>query len=259
MVNHEWLKHLSPVPFEMDGTGECVVATDSIGDVKIRWGKNGGVFKLHGGLAFQRALKRDFYCKRLADGWFLFDKSIWPNVAKWILVAAQQNLEQKKLSKARDDLEKLSAKLKGVSRTVLNSEGQIRNGQELLRKFLLLERGRCEITDVKIPELLVTSHIRSWMDCGDSVELRLDPENVLLLAANWDALFDKHYISFDPETGKMIKSNRITEETLWKFGVPGDWKETVSIPVKTDRRKEYLKWHNQVMEEDDNKAVEMRR
>ena len=47
-------------------------------------------------------------------------------------------------------------------------------------------------------------------------------ENVLLLARNWDALFDKKFISFDPETGKMIKSDRISEEDLIKFGVPKD-------------------------------------
>ena len=255
MVNHEWLKRLSSVPFEMNGPEECVVVTNSIGDVKIRWVESGTVFKLHGNIAFQRAIKRDFHCKSLADGGFLFDKSMWPNVAKWILAAMQQSLKQNKLSKARGNLKKLSEKLKCVSKTEINSEGQRRNGQELLREFLLIERGHCEVSDVKIPELLVASHIKPWEDCVDGGSERLDTENVLLLAANWDALFDKKYISFDPETGKMMKAARIDDETLRKFGVPDDWRENVRIPVRTQRRKEYLRWHNRLMKEEDAKVT----
>ena len=82
---------------------------------------------------------------------------------------------------------------------------------------------------------------------------RLDPENVLLLAANWDALFDKKFISFAPDTGKMMKAARIDDETLRKFGVPDDWRESVSILVKTDRRREYLRYHNNLMAKADDK------
>ena len=95
--------------------------------------------------------------------------------------------------------------------------------------------------------MLVASHIKPWGDCVDGGSERLDTENVLLLARNWDALFDKKFIAFDPETGKMIKSDRISEEDLIKFGVPKDWRETVKIPVKTERRKKYLTWHLNAM------------
>lgn len=67
-------------------------------------------------------------------------------------------------------------------------------------------------------------------------------------------MFDKKFISFDPDTGKMIKADRIDEETLRKFGVPDDWRESVSITVNTERRKEYLRWHNRLMEEEDAKC-----
>lgn len=71
------------------------------------------------------------------------------------------------------------------------------------------------------------------------------------MAVNWDALFDKKFISFDPETGKMIKSERISEEDLIKFGVPKDWRKTVQIPVNTERRKNYLLWHLNAMRDKD--------
>ena len=106
---------------------------------------------------------------------------------------------------------------------------------------------------IKNTDLLVVSHIKPWEDCMDGGTERLDPENVLLLAANWDALFDKKYISFDPETGRMIKAARIGNEELRKFGVPDDWRDRVEIHVKTDRRKEYLRWHNRLMAEADEK------
>ena len=253
MSNLDWLKQLSSVQCELNGDGEYVVATSSVGEVLIHWVENGNVFKLHGDLAFQRAIKKDFHCKYLPEGWFLFDKSMWPNVARWIVLAARQNSKQIALSKAKNELDKLAAELKGVATTELKSEGCRRNGQEVLRKFLLLERGCCEASDVNHPELLVASHILPWKDCGDSAELRLDPENVLLLAANWDALFDKKFISFDPDTGKMMKAARIDDETLRKFGVPNDWRESVRIPVNTDRRKGYLRCHNKLMADEDAK------
>ena len=131
-----------------------------------------------------------------------------------------------------------------------------RVGQDLLRESLLNERGHCEISGIAMSQLLWVSHIKDWSASTDME--KYDDDNVLLLARNWDALFDKKFISFDPETGKMIKSERIDEETLRKFGVPDDWRETVSIPVKTDRRKAYLRWHNMRMAEAEEKCIKER-
>ena len=247
----EWLRHLSDVQYRLNGSGECVVSSSSIGEVLIKWVENGNVFKMYGEDSFQHALKRDFHCKKLLDGWFLFDKSIWPNVAKWISLAIQYDLKQREFLKAKDDFEKLTNRLNSISETELKSEACIRNGQDVLRKYLLVKRTNCEISGIRIPDLLIASHIRPWKACGSSARMRLDLENVLLLARNWDALFDKKFISFDPETGKMIKSERISDEDLIKFGVPKDWRETVQIPVNTERRKNYLSWHLNAMRDKD--------
>ena len=131
-----------------------------------------------------------------------------------------------------------------------------RRGQDALRKVLLRREGsKCVISGVTHEDLLIASHIKGWSESkDDDGRERLDLENVLLLAANWDALFDKKFISFDPETGKMIKAARIDDETLRKFGVPDNWRESISIPVNTDRRREYLRWHNKLMKEEDAKC-----
>lgn len=164
--------------------------------------------------------------------------------------------------KTEDDREfdGVAEELRGQSETERLSMASARKGQDALRRALISSgMSRCVISGVEIPELLIVSHIKGWKECRDDTgKERLDPENVLLLAANWDALFDKHFISFDPETGKMIKSKRIDEETLRKFGVPDDWRESVSIPVQTDRRKGYLRWHNMRMAEEDEKSVKKR-
>jgi hypothetical protein len=145
----------------------------------------------------------------------------------------------------------MALQLKSMESTQQRTGGVKRIGQDKLRQLLLVSIGECEVSGIRNKDLLVASHIKSWADCVDGGEERLDTENVLLLARNWDALFDKKFISFDPETGKMIKAERISEEDLIKFGVPKDWRETVQIPVKTERRKNYLSWHLNAMRDKD--------
>ena len=80
------------------------------------------------------------------------------------------------------------------------SETKYRIGQAQLRKFLLEERGCCDLTGFDIKPLLVVSHIIPW--CVDE-QYRTDPRNVLLLRFDIDALFDAGFISFEDD-GKMI-------------------------------------------------------
>ena len=65
------------------------------------------------------------------------------------------------------------------------------------------------MTGCNLEEILIASHIVPWKDCTD--EERLDVDNGLLLSPNYDALFDKHLISFD-EDGKLIGSNTIIRD-----------------------------------------------
>lgn len=183
-------------------------------------------------------------------GYYLIDEE----TAAGFVAMLSDHVVDRAVKRYQNDIADFASHLKSMESTEQRSEGVKRVGQDKLRQLLLASIGACEISGIHNKDLLVASHIKPWGDCVDGGSERLDPENVLLLAANWDALFDKKYISFDPETGRMIKSKRITEETLWKFGVPRDWKVSVCIPVHADQRKEYLKWHNRMMEEEDKKA-----
>lgn len=205
-------------------------------------------------------LRKSFHFVSLEDGGVLLTKEqIYPRLkelCKW-----QFETEIKELSIPQDNrnlfqeakVELLKSKIDLVSNCGTEEEcvSRRRRGQNLLSNYLFAKIGRCQISGVTYKPLLVASHIKPWSECLECENERLDEENVLLLASNWDALFDKKFISFDPETGKMIKSKRISEEDLIKFGVPKDWRDTVQIPVKTERRKNYLTWHLNSMRDKD--------
>jgi predicted restriction endonuclease len=54
--------------------------------------------------------------------------------------------------------------------------------------------GKCCVTSVNIPNILVAAHIKPWS--ASSPAERIDPENSLLLTPIYDRLFDKFVITF---------------------------------------------------------------
>lgn len=109
-----------------------------------------------------------------------------------------------------------------------------RVGQEKLRKELLeLHHGMCQVSGEARRDLLVCSHIVPW---SKDKENRLNPDNALLLAFNYDYLFDKGYITFDDD-GYVI----ISEEVKGRFGI----KESDRLRQKelTNATKQFLEYH----------------
>lgn len=76
---------------------------------------------------------------------------------------------------------------------------------KLIEKF----KGACAVTKSRLEEVLVASHIVPWRESNENE--RLDPENGILLSPVYDALFDKHLISFDSK-GKIIISTKLNKE-----------------------------------------------
>ena len=118
-----------------------------------------------------------------------------------------------------------------------------RVGQDKLRNYLLKIHGGCQITGINRKELLIASHIKPWRDCADKKREGLDPENILLLAKNYDAFFDAALISFSPNDGSLIVSPLVTESDLDLMGIRRDAK--LSSP--SFKQAEYLKWHNELL------------
>jgi hypothetical protein len=99
-----------------------------------------------------------------------------------------------------------------------------RVGQGAYRKRIIHRwEYKCAVTGFDKLEVLIASHIVPWSE-SDNNE-RLDVHNGLLLSPTYDALFDKHLISFE-DSGKIILSDKIETEAYHKIGVSG--KESIS-------------------------------
>ena len=117
-----------------------------------------------------------------------------------------------------------------------------RVGQGSFRKLLIEQRGcTCELCNINVPEVLRASHIRSWS--SSNAAQRMDLQNGLLLCANHDALFDRHMISFNPETAELLISSSIDENQIIELKL--NTTKTLSF---SDRMKEYMTTHKSLFE-----------
>jgi 5-methylcytosine-specific restriction enzyme A len=94
-----------------------------------------------------------------------------------------------------------------------------RVGQGAYRKRIIHRwEYKCAVTGFNKLDVLIASHIVPWCDSTDNE--RLDVDNGILLSPTFDALFDRHLISFE-DNGKIILSNNIDIKAFNKIGVTG--------------------------------------
>lgn len=145
--------------------------------------------------------------------------------------------ESRNLFKNLDDVNNINAYIE----TTLN----VRNSavQKKFKNALMIEfGGKCALCNNNKKELLVASHIVPYCEC-DSVKEMIDVNNGLLLCINHDSLFDKGYISFDSNNGKIkISNNDIINHKLFEVL---NINENLFLEKKhlTNKRKEYLGKH----------------
>ena len=91
--------------------------------------------------------------------------------------------------------------------------------------------GQCALSGIKIPELLVASHIIPW---SKSAEHRVDPRNGVLLNALYDRAFDRGLFTFDDDY-KVVVSNALPADTPLmnisglSMALPERWRPTQDI------------------------------
>lgn len=84
-----------------------------------------------------------------------------------------------------------------------------RVNQALFRKMMLARyEGRCALTGLPVPELLVASHIVRWAD--DPAE-RMNPENGLVLNALHDRAFEVGLMTISDEFRAEIDVDRVPD------------------------------------------------
>jgi putative restriction endonuclease len=87
-------------------------------------------------------------------------------------------------------------------------ELRTRTTQRVFRRMIRsLYQDRCCISGLDVPELNRASHIIPW---AENEETRMDPRNGLLLAATYDAAFDRHLITLD-ESYRLLISKEIRD------------------------------------------------
>jgi 5-methylcytosine-specific restriction enzyme A len=125
--------------------------------------------------------------------------------------------------------------------TVTERSGLVtsRVGQGAYRKRIIHRwEYKCAVTNFNKLDILIASHIVPWSKATD--QERLDVNNGLLLSPTYDALFDKHLITFDNK-GKIQLSDKIEFFAYQKIGVTG--KE--QIDDLSMYNVQYLERHNQ--------------
>jgi len=123
--------------------------------------------------------------------------------------------------------------------TVTERSGLVvsRVGQGAYRKSVINRwENQCAVTGFRDSRILIASHIHPWKDA--TPEERLDVNNGILLSPTYDALFDRHLITFE-NSGKIILSDSVETEEYAKVGVLG----TERIAKLNSDNKGYLERH----------------
>jgi hypothetical protein len=115
-----------------------------------------------------------------------------------------------------------------------------RRGQGVFKQRVRQVEKQCRVTRVDRIEHLRASHCKPWRD-SDDIE-RLDGENGLLLTPTIDHLFDRGFISFEPD-GKLLVSPVAHTPSLERMGVPV--RERINVGTFSEGQRRYLEFHRE--------------
>lgn len=116
---------------------------------------------------------------------------------------------------------------------------KIRIGQSDYRKKLIEYWKSCSVSGCENQEILIASHIKPYFLCNE-IEV-FDIYNGLLLAPNFDKLFDNFLITFD-SNGNIIISSSLSKSDLLKLGITSN--HSINPNLLSPNHIKYLKFHN---------------
>jgi len=122
----------------------------------------------------------------------------------------------------------------------------IRKRQDFFRRSILASYdGKCCMSGVTTPELLIASHIVPW---SSDVKNRLNPRNGLCLSAIHDKAFDRGLITVTPDFSIRVSEKIKEEGQRTKLGkmLSGLEGEKIVAPKRFLPAPEFLQWHNDV-------------
>ena len=115
--------------------------------------------------------------------------------------------------------------------------------QGIFRTNLLRHWKGCSVTGCKNSSLLIASHIKPFSESVDNE--KYDVYNGLLLAPNYDKLFDNFLISFN-EAGEILVSKQLDKSDLESLSITG--KEKLRMEKVTESTQKYLEYHRRKFE-----------
>lgn len=121
-----------------------------------------------------------------------------------------------------------------------------RKGQDYFRRMILANYGgRCALTGISVPQLLLASHIIPWSDKSHKKD-RLNPCNGICLSALYDKAFDKGLFTISPDDYTIQLSSALreygTQEYFDKqFGsISG---KQITMPIEYKPNRDFLAYH----------------
>ncbi|WOO39350.1 HNH endonuclease [Rubellicoccus peritrichatus] len=137
-----------------------------------------------------------------------------------------------------EDIDSIGGADPSISETMKEELRKSRIGQGKFRRDVINLWKYCSVTKIQNLKLLKASHIKPWRD-SDNDE-RLDPYNGLLLAANYDHVFDGGWITFDKK-GKIVFSEQLSAREFMQLGIDPE----VELENLSDETKLYLSYHRE--------------
>lgn len=148
------------------------------------------------------------YCKAALREYQLFLQERTHEDALVATFEAHEGPEEELPAKLSRELESGTCLPDESGETEALREIRARTTQGVFRRIIRsLYEDRCCISGLDVPELNRASHIIPW---SENAATRMDPRNGLLLAATYDAAFDRHLITFDDEY-RMVVSREIRD------------------------------------------------
>lgn len=158
------------------------------------------------------------------------DREVWnefyENWEEKLLESESKMTELKGKPEMLDEIPEMNIPEGATRETVVKA----RVNQALFRKIIRSSYdGKCCITGIDNPELLIATHIVPW---SKDIQNRMNPMNGVCLNALHDKAFDKGLITIN-EDYKVVVSKKIKHELLRKFDQAPSPYPAVSCPTKT--------------------------
>jgi putative restriction endonuclease len=151
-------------------------------------------------------------------------------------------LENKTIETKYAGILKGTENLKGETKV---REVKTRVNQYVFRDIVIANySGKCAVTGIDIPKLLIASHIIPW---SENEKERLNPENGICLSPLYDSAFDKGYLAIDPSY-KIVLSKQLKQYTIKTYYncFFGQYEnKLINLPAKYPPNKDFLKYHSE--------------